>query len=209
MSSLTRRRFLVTSAVSVGSAIVTLGSLKGQSAPENDSSYKQSQQESHPACDESEPPVPVKMHVSAVEPIHVMRGGIGASFHTISTALPGSEPNGSSWSGSAWGGNPAAGDDKRWDELFRHAEWLGMNWCRVELEQHMYEPERRKFEWENSEMRVLYRVLDWAERRGVNVFLQQMWGNVAWNAYPGNAEDPDQAPAQRPVFNSGVGFRDR
>ena len=190
MSSLTRRRFLVTSAVSVGSAIVTSGSVKGQSASGNDSSYKQPLPESHPACDEAETPVPVRIHVSAAEPVHVMRGGIGASFHTISTTLPGSEPNGSSWSGSAWGGNPEAGDDKRWDELFSHAEWLGMNWCRVELEQHMYEPERRKFDWDNSEMQVLYRVLDWAERRGVDVFLQQMWGNVAWNAYPGNAEDP-------------------
>lgn len=179
----------MTSAVSVGSAIVTSRSVEGQSAPGNDSSYKQSLPEPHPACGEAEPPVPVKIHVSAVEPVHVMRGGIGASFHTISTALLGSEPNGSSWSGSAWGGNPEADDDKHWHELFKHAEWLGMNWCRVELEQRMYEKERRVFDWNNAEMRVLYRVLDWAERRGVDVFLQQMWGNVAWNAYPGNAED--------------------
>jgi len=47
---------------------------------------------------------------------------------------------------------------------------------RVELEQRMYEKERRVFDWNNAEMRVLYRVLDWAERRGVDVFLQQMWG---------------------------------
>jgi hypothetical protein len=119
-----------------------------------------------------------------------MRGGIGASFHAISSAHPGSEPNGSSWSGSVWGGNPDPEDDKRWSELFRHAEWLGMNWCRVELEQHMYEPERRVFDWINAEMRALYRILDWAESRRIDVFLQQQWGNVAWNAYPGNEEDP-------------------
>jgi hypothetical protein len=119
-----------------------------------------------------------------------MRGGIGASFHTISTPLPGAESNGSSWSGSAWGGNPGPEDEERWKELLRHAEWLGMSWCRVEVEQRMYEPDRRKFDWDNSEMRALYRILNWAEDRNIDVFLQQMWGDVAWNAYPGNAEDP-------------------
>ncbi len=129
--------------MSVGAAAVTSGSVEGQSAPGQDSNHKQALHGSHLACNEAEQPVPVKIHVSAAEPVHVMRGGIGASFHTISTTLPGAKPNGSSWSGSAWGGNPEAGDDEHWNELFRHAEWLGMNWCRVELEQHMYEPERR------------------------------------------------------------------
>lgn len=119
-----------------------------------------------------------------------MHGGIGASFHITSATLPSARAEGGSWSGSAWGGNPEAGDDKHWQELFEHAEWLGMDWCRVELEQRTYEPEHRVFDWENSEMQVLYRILDWADRRGVDVFLQQMWANVAWNAYPENADDP-------------------
>lgn len=169
------------------------------------------QESSHinPGCNGSDPAVPVKVHVAAANPIRVMRGGIGASFHTISTVLPGAKANGSSWSGSAWGGNPGPEDDQHWNELFRHAEWLGMNWCRVELEQRMYEPERRAFNWDNGEMRVLYRILDWAEGRNIDVFLQQMWGDVAWNAYPGNAEDPIRrlrsAPYSLPEWAYGIG----
>jgi hypothetical protein len=36
----------------------------------------------------------------------------------------------------------------------------------VELEQRMYEPERNRFDWDNPEMRILYRQLDWCQRRG-------------------------------------------
>ena len=186
----TRRQFLAAGTASVGATIASPALSEGLLAAGNESKHKQTPPGSRFGCQGAEQSVPVKIQVAVNEPVHMMRGGIGASFHTISTTLPGSEPNGSSWSGSAWGGNPAAEDDKHWDELFRHAEWLGMNWCRVELEQRMYEPGRRVFDWDNSEMRVLYRILDWAERRGVDVFLQQMWGNVGWNAYPGNAEDP-------------------
>lgn len=154
-------------------------------------------------------PVPVKIHISAGAPVRTMRGGIGASIHVIETQLPGRNASGDSWSGSGWGGNPGADDDRRWQELFNHAEWLGLDWCRVELEQQTYEPKRRVFDWDNPEMRVLYRVLDWANRLGVDVFLQQMWGDVAWNAYPGNAEDPVRrlrsAPYSLPDWAHGLG----
>jgi hypothetical protein len=138
-----------------------------------------------------------------------MRGGIGASFHAISTPLPSRKPTGESWSGSSWGGNPDASDDRHWEELFKHADWLGMDWCRVELQQRMYEPGRRVFDWDNPEMRVLYRILDWAERRGVDVFLQQLFCDVAWNAYPGDAENPIKrlrsAPYSLPEWAYGLG----
>lgn len=134
--------------------------------------------------------VPVSIAIAAAQPARTMQGGIGASFHVISAALPGMRADGSSWSGSAWGGNPDADDDAHWNELFQHADWLGLDWCRVELEQRVYEPQKRVFTWDTPEMRVLYRILDWAQRRGVDVFLQQMWADVAWNAYPGNADDP-------------------
>jgi hypothetical protein len=39
-------------------------------------------------------------------------------------------------------------------------------------------------------MRILYRILDWCERRRADVFLQQMWGNVDWNAFPEFQGDP-------------------
>ncbi|MGD0482926.1 MAG: hypothetical protein ABSA42_22355 [Terracidiphilus sp.] len=180
---LTRRRFLRKSATALGAAIVGHAAIA-------ESPRGPSQSRLQRASDGAENPIAAKLVIAATEPVRVMRGGIGASFHAIDATLPGMTPSGGSWSGSAWGGNPGPDDDRRWEELFKHADWLGMDWCRVELEQRMYEPERRIFDWDNREMRVLYRILDWAESRGVEVFLQQMWSNVAWNAYPGNAIDP-------------------
>ena len=86
--------------------------------------------------------------------------------------------------GSAWGANPHPDDEAAWTALLAHADWLGLDWCRVEIEQRMYEPERGRFDWDNRDMRALYRILDWAESRKVDVFFQQMWQNVRWNAYP-------------------------
>jgi hypothetical protein len=158
----------------------------------------------------AETPVPVKIHIDAAKAVRTMRGGIGASFHVIDTELPTKRPLLlASWSGSAWGGNPGPDDDRRWQELFQHAEWLGLEWCRVEFEQRTYEPERGKFTWDTPEMRTMYRILDWAERRGVDVFLQQMWADVAWNAYPGMAGDPVKvlrsAPYSIPDWANGIG----
>ena len=92
--------------------------------------------------------------------------------------------NGRSHGGSGWGGYPPAEDGRAWRQIYRHAEWLGLDFCRVELEQRIYEPERGQFTWDSPEMRIFYRILDWCERRHVDVFLQQMWGNVDWNAWP-------------------------
>lgn len=154
-------------------------------------------------------PVAVQIHVAAGRPVRTMRGGIGASFHAIERELPSKRPPRDSWSGSAWGGNPAPEDERRWQELFRHAEWLGLDWCRVELEQRSYEPERGRFTWDSPDMRALYRILDWADRRGVDVFLQQMWADVAWNAYPGLESDPVKtlrsAPRSLDDWASGLG----
>ena len=207
--NVTRRKFLLAGAASMGTAIIPPAAIEGLSSPGSDSVQSQILPGSHVACNWVEPPIPVKIHVAAAEPVRIMRGGIGASFHTISSTLPGMKPGGGSWSGSGWGGNPDAGDDKHWHALFQHADWLGMDWCRVELEQRMYEPGPRIFDWDSPDMRVLYRILDWAERRNVDVFLQQMWGNVAWNSYPGNAEDPIRrlrsAPYSIPEWAYGIG----
>jgi hypothetical protein len=129
-------------------------------------------------------PFRVSVEVNTGKVIRVMRGGIGASFHAIERPMLPHRPNGSMVGGSAWGANPAPDDDRRWREVLAHADWLGLDWCRVELEQRMYEPRRRVYDWDGAEMRILYRILDWAEKRGTHVFLQQMWGNVEWNAHP-------------------------
>jgi len=130
----------------------------------------------------------VSIEVDAGRVLHTMRGGMGASWHAIEQPIP--YKPGQSEGGSAWGANPPAQDEAAWRELCRHADWLGMDWCRVEVEQRMYEPERGRFDFDNPEMRILYRILDWCQRRQVDVFFQQMWGNVAWNTFPQWRDDP-------------------
>ena len=120
-----------------------------------------------------------------------MAGGIGASWHAISQDAIDESPD-YKWAlryknnrGSAWGGNPPVTNKKAWEQIYRHAGWLGMSFIRVELSARMYEPERNRFDWENEEMQALYKILDWAESNSADVFLQQMWSNVKWNSYPG------------------------
>jgi hypothetical protein len=48
-------------------------------------------------------------------------------------------------------------------------------------------------------MRILYRILDWAEARRVPVFLQQMWGNTTWNALPELRDDPKSRVRSAPL----------
>jgi hypothetical protein len=136
-------------------------------------------------------PMQVNIKVDASKAIHQMKGGMGASWHAISAELP---LNNERYSipvrevgarGSAFGGNPPPSYKKTWSQLTHHASWLGLNFVRVELSQRMYEPERGKFDWDNEEMRALYNILDWAQTHDVDVFLQQMWMYVDWNAFPG------------------------
>jgi hypothetical protein len=133
----------------------------------------------------------VRIHVDAGRTEHTMASGIGASWHALSHdiplenegyAYPSREENAR---GSAWGGNPPAANTKAWDQIEAHARWLGLDFFRVELDQRMYQPERDRFDWENEEMQALYRILDAGERLGADVFLQQMWRHVEWNALPG------------------------
>ena len=124
-------------------------------------------------------------------PVYTMKGGVGASWHAIR--------NEGSWSnaeydfparlagarGSALQGNPPLTNRAAWEQLRTHVRWLGLNWMRVELSQLMYEPRRGVFDWDNDEMQTLYRILDYCQQNGVDVFLQQMWTEVEWNSFPG------------------------
>lgn len=126
----------------------------------------------------------VHIRVEVDHVVRTMQGGIGACWHAIETPILGREADGDPWAGSTWGANPPPDDEQAWQTLCHYAEWLGLDWCRVEVEQRMYEPARGKFDWDNAEMRTLYKILDWAERRKVDVFLQQQFCDVEWNAYP-------------------------
>ncbi|HEY5913263.1 MAG TPA: hypothetical protein VJA21_21940 [Verrucomicrobiae bacterium] len=130
----------------------------------------------------------VTLRLDAARTVHTMRGGFGASWHAIEQpiAVEGDRSHG----GSAWGANPPADDKRRWRQIYRQADWLGLDFVRVELEQRMFEPEQARFTWDSSEMRILYRILDWCQSRHAEVFLQCMWGNVEWNAFPEFRGDP-------------------
>lgn len=130
----------------------------------------------------------VTLNMDATTVTHIMRGGFGASWHAIEQPIPveGDRSHG----GSAWGGNPPANDRRAWGQIYRHADWLGLDFVRVELEQRMFQPEKDRFTWDSAEMRILYPILDWCESRHADVFMQCMWGNVEWNSFPEFREDP-------------------
>lgn len=122
------------------------------------------------------------VHVDFKQPLNTMRGGIGASWHAIEKPMPDY--------GNGYAGNPPHEDTAAWAQVYRHANWLGFDWMRVEITQVMYEPERRQFDWTNREMQNLYRILDWCEKYKVDVILQQMRSDVAWNTFPEWRNDP-------------------
>lgn len=123
--------------------------------------------------------------------IHTMKGGIGASWHALVKDVPLDNDKYDypvrhiNPRGSAYAGNPPLNDTAAWNQLYKHAQWLGLNFIRVEISQNMYEPARDTFDWDNEEMQVLYKILNWCEANHADVFLQQMWGHVGWNAFPG------------------------
>lgn len=129
--------------------------------------------------------------VDASQIIHTMKGGMGASWHVITDVQPLNNENYKykvrevSPLGSAYGGNPPTADSLAWEQIKNHAAWLGLNFIRVELTQRTYEPRRDEFDWDNEEMQALYQILDYCEKSGADVFLQQMSSFVEWNSYPG------------------------
>jgi hypothetical protein len=143
---------------------------------------------------------------------NILRGGLGASWHAMETMIPYGvkHPIFDSYShgGSGWGAYPPAEDERAWQQIYRHARWLGLDWNRVEIEQRSYEPERGKFTFDSPEMRILYRILDWNQQNGADVFFQQMWCNVAWLAYPEYRDDPvgrvHSAPVDLEAFAEGL-----
>ena len=132
---------------------------------------------------------PAAFSVDVTRSVHTMASGMGASWHAIGPTaywydgLIGQGRNNRTCRGSAFGGNPPLSNPRAWSDLLGHARWLGLDFCRVEIDQRMYEPERSRFDWENAEMSTLYRILDYCEQSGVDVLLAQMWQDVAWNAH--------------------------
>ncbi len=157
-------------------------------------------------------PTIIEVSVDAAKIVNTMRGGIGASWHAMETMIPYGVKHphftGYSQGGSGWGAYPPAEDERAWQQIYRHANWLGLDWNRVEVEQRVYEPERDQFTLDNPEMRILYRILDWNQKNGTDVFFQQMWCNTAWLAYPEFRDDPvgrvHSAPNDLEAFANGL-----
>jgi len=160
-------------------------------------------------CADADRPAGVRIQVRADQPTHRMAGGLGASWHAIRREVP-SDPDRmtpgrkTAPQGSAFGGNPPLENTVAWQELERHFRWLGLDWCPVELAQRMYQPQRDRFDWDNAEMRTLYRILDVCESNRVDVFLTQMWNDVDWNAYE-DVHPLQSAPKSIPDFARGLG----
>jgi hypothetical protein len=154
------------------------------------------------AAEGTQPEIPVEISVDTSKVINTMRGGMGASWHAIE------QPIAIGHGGSGWGAYPAAEDEHAWEQIYKHASWLGLDWNRVEVEQRIYEPERDHFTFDSPEMRILYRILDWNQKNGTDVFFQQMWVNTAWLAYPGSSADPilrvHSAPRDLDAFANGL-----
>ncbi len=133
----------------------------------------------------------ISVTIDASRVIYKMKGGMGASWHSLSKEVP---LNNEKYifpvrevcpRGSGYGGNPPVSDTIAWKQIKEHASWLALNFLRVELSQNIYEPERNVFDWDNEEMQALYHILDWCQENDADVFLQQMWGHVEWNSIPG------------------------
>jgi hypothetical protein len=134
---------------------------------------------------------PHKISVNLTQTKHVMAGGIGASWHSMSANaiyypdLIGRDNR--TCKGSAYGGNPPVTPEyaKAWNDIIEHAKWLGLDFIRVEIALSMWEPEREKYTWENDEMKTLYRILDHCQKNNVDVYMTMMWQGVEWNSFPG------------------------
>lgn len=132
----------------------------------------------------------VSVSVDLGKSVHVMRGGIGASWHAIGPTVfyyPNLNRNNRSCRGSAFGGNPPlqAEYQTAWNDLLRHACWLGLDFIRVEIDMRMYHPRRDEFTWDNEEMQTLERILQHCQSNHVDVYFTMMWQDVDWNAHPG------------------------
>jgi hypothetical protein len=123
---------------------------------------------------------------------HTMAGGLGASWHAIGPTgyfydggVRGSDGYMRNIRGSAWGGTPLVNHESQWQDMRRHFQWLGLDFVRAEIDMRMYAPERGRFDWQNDEMKILYRILDTCQENHADVFFTQMWQDVEWNAFPG------------------------
>ena len=126
--------------------------------------------------------------------MHQMRSGVGASWHAMLFPTL-------SHGGSAFGGSPPVipQHERLWHSMEKHADWLALKFIRAEMEWRYFEPHRGQYAWDAPEMKVLERILAWAQRQGSDVMLQCMWVNLPWQAFPEYRGDPALEQASAPA----------
>ncbi len=118
--------------------------------------------------------------------INQMAAGFGTNTFAMLDSVPvvyDKNHNYRSWGGSAWGATPLASDTAAWNKIFGYMDWLGMDYTRLNLEHRIFQPEKGKYSFDNDEMQVLYKYLDYFEKNGVIVQLQEMYPNAKWLAH--------------------------
>lgn len=152
----------------------------------------------------------VTVEVDTRQVIHTMAGGMGASWHALRWEQTFDHNKTYRWDarrkcpqGSAVAGNPPLSYERAWQDIYRLATWMRMDWLRVELSRRMFEPARAQYDWDNEEMRTLYKILDWCQSNDADVFLTEMWRNVDWLAYP-DVHPLISAPRDLQAYSEGL-----
>lgn len=153
----------------------------------------------------------IKLQISPDSIINQMAAGFGCNTYAMLDSVPvvcDKNCNYRSWGGSAWGATPEASDTKAWDKIYEYMDWLGMDYTRLNLEHRVFEPEKGKFSFDNREMQVLYKQLDYFEKKGTIVQLQEMYPNAKWLAHKelqSNAVDiVKSGPADLEAWSDGI-----
>lgn len=153
----------------------------------------------------------IKLNITPDSVVNQMAAGFGCNTYAMLDSVPvvyDQNHNYRSWGGSAWGATPEAIDTKAWDKIFTYMDWLGMDYTRLNLEHRVFEPEKGKLSFDNREMQVLYKQLDYFEKKGTIVQLQEMYPNVKWLAHKelqSNAVDiVKSGPADLEAWSDGI-----
>jgi len=140
-----------------------------------------------------------------------MAAGFGTNTYAMLDSVPVVHDNNCnyrSWGGSAWGATPLASDTKSWDKIFTYMDWLGMDYTRLNIEHRMFEPAKSKYSFDNLEMQVLYKQLDYFEKNNVIVHLQEMYPNAKWLAHKELQNDAlgiiKSGPADLEAWSDGI-----
>lgn len=124
--------------------------------------------------------------------LYTMQGGIGINFTNLQDSLPVVQLKNQyrSYGGSTWGANPKLTDTAAWNKIFKYADWMKLDMCRLFVTRKHFEPQKGKFDFNNSEMQYLYKYLDYCEVNNIDVFLQNYFNNVEWLAVPTAKNNP-------------------